>query len=189
MTSFDYELQYLKAGAVELEAYLLSAELYWPIGIRVSRRQKAYPRLTLGILSIARVKASVLAASPAQKDAFEDVADQITAAQNQWRSAWGRKASSEYRSRINLWRNFLDDYRQHPASHFDRYGYEVERRALLQLLADDADEVRGREDLLLDSLDQYLKAIIVPGGFIWDTDLEPGFPQDPYWYLYGLLRE
>lgn len=189
MTSFEYEMRYIKAGAGELEAYLLSAELYWPVGIRVPRGEKAYPRLTLGNLSLARDKASVLAVTPTQKDGFEAVSDQIEAMRNQWRSAWGRKASTEYRSRINLWGNFLEDYRQHPASHFDRYGYEVERRVLLQLLAPDADEVRAAEYLFLESLDRYLKAVFIPGEFIWETALETDFRQDPYWYLYGMLRE
>ncbi len=188
MSSFDYELRYLKAGISELETYLLSKELYWPIGVRASRGEKGYPRMTLGNLLLSLVKANALAKMTLQKDNLADVTLRIDTIRNDWRSAWGKKASAEFRSRINLWRNYLDEYRQHPESHFDRYAYEVGRRVLLQLLKPDADDVQEAETLLLESLDQYLRAVITPGEFIWDAELLSVFPREDYWYLFGNLQ-
>lgn len=188
MFTFEHELRYLQAGASELETYLLSPELYWPIGIRAERGEKAYPRLTLGNLLLSRDIASALAKTPEQLAALREVTDLIDANYRHWRTAWGKKASTEYRSRLNLWQAFLEDYREQPESNRDRYAYEVGRRVILQLLSPIADEIKDAEVELLESLDRYLRSIFLPGDFIWDEAVSTQFPTDPYWYLYGNLR-
>jgi hypothetical protein len=42
---------------------------------------------------------------------------------------------------------------------------------------------------LLNGLDTLLRAVIVPGEFVWDSVLAPSFPQETYWYLYGQVPE
>jgi hypothetical protein len=86
MSSFDYELRYLNAGISELQTYLLSKELYWPIGIRASRGEKGYPRLTLGNLLLSLVKATALAKMTFQKDSIADVTLRMDTIRNDWRS-------------------------------------------------------------------------------------------------------
>jgi hypothetical protein len=36
-------------------------------------------------------------------------------------------------------------------------------------------------------MDRYLAAVLLPGAFIWDAALQPGFPREDFWYLYGAL--
>jgi hypothetical protein len=187
MSSFDHELRYLEAAVEELETYLLSDKLYWTIGLSSSWGESVYPRLTLGNLMLFWKKATILAVSDSQKEALTRVSQQIDALHNKWRAAWGRKSSGEFRSRLDLWNTFLDEYRHDKTSNYDRYAYEVERRVILDLLRPDADDVGNAELELLESLDRYLKAVYRPGDFIWDEDLMAGFPKDNYWYLYGNL--
>ena len=99
-----------------------------------------------------------------------------------------RMANACEKARLKLWSNFLEDYRQNADANQDRYAYEVSRRVQLQLLQPDADERYEAEDQLLVSLDQFLKAVLITDGFIWDQELADGFPKDPYWYLYGYLK-
>jgi len=188
MFTFEHELRYLRAGASELETYLLSPELYWPIGIRSERGEKTYPRLTLGNLLLSKEIATALAKTPEQVAALREVTELLDANYRHWRTAWGKKATAEFRSRLNLWQAFLDDFREQPESNRDRYAYEVGRRVILNLLMPIADEVNDAEIELLGILDRTLRANFLSGDFIWDKAVASQFPIDPYWFLYGNLR-
>ncbi len=104
-----------------------------------------------------------------------------------WRSAWGRKAQSEFRSRLNLWRDFIEDYRHHPDSNYDRFAYETTRRAMLELLGPEAADLPLADSQMLAGLDSILKALLLDGDFVWEDALKPAFPPQTFWYLYGVL--
>jgi hypothetical protein len=97
------------------------------------------------------------------------------------------KANAEFKSRLILWRNFLEDYRKRPESNYDRYAYEVVRRVILHLLKAEADDLHQAEIEMLKGLDKLLRVYFVSGDFIWDPNLTPSFPEETYWYLYGNL--
>jgi hypothetical protein len=92
--------QYLSAGVPELETYLLSKELYYPLGLNL-------PQLTLGgiLLSLARMGT--------QAAKFEA---QVGAIHSKWQSAWDAKSSREVVARSELWINYLAEYREDPKS-------------------------------------------------------------------------
>jgi len=186
--SADYDLEYLKASLPSLENYLLSNEVYWPIGQAAPFGQPDYPRLTLGALLLARKRLQALSLSGNQKDRFAQITTQIDQLRSSWRVAWAQKAKKEYRARLNLWRDFLDEYRQDPEQNDDRYSYEVGRRVMLDLLVREADDIPEVEIDLINSLDRMLSEIFIPGNFIWDRGLLSSFPRDKYWYLYGSLK-
>lgn len=185
MPSVEYDLRYLQAGLLDLEGYLLSNELYWPIGATAPPGDPPYPRLTLGglLLSQARLKAQRL--TPEQESEFTRLEQRMNETRSRWRTAWGQKASKGFHTRLNLWRDFIEDYRHNPGGNRDRYNYEVRRRVMMQLLQPDADEISAQELELLSTLDKYLRSVLVPGDFIWEPELAGGFPKVVYWYLYG----
>lgn len=187
MSSAEYELRYLEAGLAVLESYLLSGDLYWPIGIKAQRGERPYPLLTLGGLLLSERRAHAFPLTMEQRTRLEQVDTQIDALRSNWRVAWGQKAAVEFRSRLNLWRNFIEEYRDNPEAHFDRYAYEVSRRVQLQLLGQDAEKLSDAETNLLNGLDQYLRAKLNPGEFVWESEIQSGFPLDTFWYLYGTL--
>jgi len=189
MTSADYDLNYLEAGLSVIEEYLLSPEVYWPIGIHAPRGEMAYPQLTLGGLLLARQRLQVTARLASHQARLRKVSDELETARLRWPVAWGRKASIDFPARLNLWRDFLDDYRGRPSANVDRYAYEVSRRVQLQLLLPEIDLLPDAYRELLTSLDRLLKASLVAGNFIWDAALSPAFPASTYWYLYGRLKK
>ncbi|MEA3441706.1 MAG: hypothetical protein U9R58_15635 [Chloroflexota bacterium] len=189
MSTFDYEIRYLRAGVEELEDYLLSDELYGPIGLLTFHGERAYPSLTIGNMLLYKRRAEAYSASIADKNELHQVSQQLDRIRQQWRVAWGVKTTKEFRSRLRLWRDFLNDYKVKPDQNYDRYAYEVSRRVILQLLAPDADEIEGAELELLEILDQYLGSVFFQHKFIWDKVLAAVFTRDPYWYLYGRLPE
>ena len=189
MHSADYEFRYLEAGIDVLEDYLFSSEIYWPIGATAPSGATPYPQLTLGGLLLAIKRAQARAVDPEQQARLARIEEQIDAVRTRWRSAWGKKAAREYGSRLNLWRDFLEEYRQGPHANTDRYAYEVRRRVQLQLLSPEADDIPRAQLNLKDGLDKLLRSVFIPGEFIWDNDLTTSFPANPFWYLYGSLRE
>ena len=188
MPSAEYDIRYLQAGMSLLEDYLLSADLYWPVGASPPPGEPPYPRLTLGGMLLARKRAQAYSLTTNQQAEFAQLVQQMDAVRSRWRSAWGQKAAREFRSRLNLWGNFLEDYRENPSANADRYRYEVGRRVQLQLLADEAIDLPQSDLDLLNGLDRVLQAALIPGRFIWDEELASGFPRETYWYLYGNLK-
>ncbi len=189
MPSFEYDLRYLKAGAALLEKYLLASELYWPSGVTPPAGEPPYPRLTLGALLMARQRARILASTPAEQAKLAKVEQSIDETRTRWRSAWAQKAAEELRGRLILWRNFLEEYRERPEGNYDRYAYEVSRRVQIQLLQPEAFDIPESESNLLVGLDKILHAIFETGTFLWDDNIQAGFLQETYWYLYGTLKK
>jgi hypothetical protein len=188
MSSPAYDLGYLRAGIAELENYLLSKELYWVLGARPPAGEPDYPRLTLGGLLLAQARARAWELAGQQSVELVQMEEQIDRLQARWRVAWERKAAHAFHARLILWQNYLEDYRQEPYSNADRYAYEVRRRVMLHLLYPTAGEVPQVEVSLLKGLDKRLRAVWVPGDFVWEVQLQNGFPEAVYWYLYGFVR-
>ncbi len=182
MSTQEKDQTYFQSGVQELSDYLLSKELYWPLS-------SSLPRLTIGGLLLAqkRLEARAVSVSPAAQADFLDLESQLDAVRTKWRAAWERKAAREVRARYDLWENYLADYRAAPERYGVDYPQEVRWRAMLHLLLAEL-PTPPAEGTALTSLDAALRAAFVPGEFVWETDLENGFPRDEYWFLYGTLR-
>jgi len=177
MTSVEKDRAFLEAGIPELQDYLLSDELYWPI----TARGYDLPRLTIGGLLLAQERLDV------QGERIDMLLTQLEAVRSKWQVAWETKAGREFKSRLNLWGNYLTDYRQNPEGYADSYPHEVIYRVILELLRNELPaDLPEREALY--SLDTALRSSLIPGTFIWEPELQPGFPRDVYWFLYGTLR-
>ena len=177
MTSAEKDKAYLEASIPELEAYLLSNELYWP----VTSRGYNLPRLTIGGVLLAKVRLL------ARGERIESLVTRLDAVRSKWRTAWETKAGRGFQSRTGLWSNYLKDYRQSPEGNADAYPHEVSNRVMLQLLLAEL-PASPPEAGTLSQLDIMLRVGFVSGDFIWETDLQPGFPREEYWFLYGNLR-
>jgi hypothetical protein len=193
MSKVEYDLRYLKAGVEELEQYLLSVQLYWPVHVVTPAGGTPYPRLTPGELLLARGKLRAYSLSPGYND---EVASPVRAEidrlegdfktiRSKWRTNWGKKAAQDFSARLALWRNYLGEYRKVPDDQAPFYAYEVRSRVILQLLEPEAVGIPVAELDMRKGLDTLLRAILISGEFIWESALETGFPKADYWYLYG----
>ena len=185
MPSVEYDLNYLRAGLLDLQGYLLSNEMYWPVGATSPSGEPPYPRVTLGNLLLAQSRLEGRRLTGEQKAEYERLKQRLESTRQEWRVAWEQKAQREYSARLNLWRDFLEEYRKKPAANIDRYPYEVSRRVLLQLLEPEAGTIPAEEAEMRSGLDGILKAVFMPGKFVWDEELKTSFAREPYWYLYG----
>ena len=189
MPSLKFDLAYLQAGIEQLENYLQSKELYYPTGEKPPAGEPPFPRLTPGglLLTQARLAARDFK-SPFLKE-FSELNEQLDYLNKKWRVAWEKKVVRDFNARLNLWRNFMEDHRKNPPGNYDRYAYEVRSRVILDLLAKEEAQIPSEKLETLPNLDKILRAVFIPGDFIWEQELSQGFPPQPYWYLYGSLSE
>lgn len=186
MKSIEYDLGYFKAGLEALEQYLLSSEVFWPLGARPPAGKPDYPQLTLDwmLLTQARLEAHRLAGK--QNESIERLITEFNGKRMKWRVAWEKKAAQCFRVRGRMWSDFLQEYRENPQDNADRYSYEVRLRVMLELLHVEYRQ-QNAEIQLLAGLDGYIRSIFIPGEFIWEPEIKAGFPQEKYWFLYGKL--
>lgn len=182
MPSAEQDLAFLNAGTEQLEEYLLSDELYWPL-----TGSSALPRLTIGGLLLAqrRLRARKLTGPDiAQLTALEE---RLAEVRSKRRSAWEAKCRREVRARLDLWKNFLADYRQSPDTLAQEYPRQAQWRVLLTLLLDEL-FTPPPEARILEEFDTMLQAFWLPGAFVWEAELADEFPQTRFWFLYGRLK-
>jgi hypothetical protein len=190
MHPHEYNLNLASFMIEEIEDYILSSELFWPLSKR-SPTGSPLPRLTLGglMLTLNELKAQEKDLSPSHRAAYDKLLLQMERVRVKWTVGLERKAAQELRSRLNLWRAYLYDIEERVDT-AENYPYEVRYRVMFEHLADlsirqpetepHVDEMR--------SLDTRLRSIFVPGTFVWDARLENIYPQTTFWYLYGLPR-
>ncbi|MBU2610137.1 MAG: hypothetical protein KJ606_04220 [Chloroflexi bacterium] len=183
MPSPEQDLAFLRAGIQELTDYLLSGELYWPL----TPGAAGLPRLTIGGLLLAQARLRAGRLSPMAQVEMAALEGKIDAVRTKWRSAWERKAGREVHARLELWRNYLSDYRDSPENHAHAYPHEVQWRVMLRLLSDEF-VFPPKELDALSALDAIVKAHWLPGGFVWEAEMITAFPQQEYWFLYGKLK-
>jgi hypothetical protein len=185
MPSIAFDLGYLNAGIQEIESFLLTKNIFWPISSPSPVGESRYPRMTLGglLLSLFRLKARSL--PPTYDVKFRSLEKELDRWRIKWLTSWEWKASIEFKSRLRQWRNYLDEMDKRPDLNIPFYKSEVRVRVLLELLKKEINSQDDQEINNLSLLDGILRSIFVPGDFIWDNELTPGFNQRVFWYLWG----
>jgi len=185
MQMIENDYAFLRASVPQLENYLLSDVLYYPVTAEGGRQLSGdTTRLTLGnlLLSVRRLEADGL---PVEiRNEAETALSQVNQIRNKWLSNWKRKAGVEIPNRLRLWKNYLEDWRENSPSAAGEYRYNVRLRVILELLFSESDALFVQEQALLRALDTRLKAKGTPGQFIWDPSYQSAFPSDHFWFLY-----
>jgi len=181
MTTLTQEKAFLQAGTLDLEQYLLSNELFWPL-------MGDMQRLSPGSLLLGLKRARALATSPADQAALEQYTAKFNAVRSHWAVAWEEKATREVSMRLRLWMEYVNDYRLDPGRNAGIYTNEVRQRAILALLANDLPKPPADMNAL-PPVDAIIRAQVVTGECIWGAVFDPVFPRDLFWFLYRSLRK
>jgi hypothetical protein len=184
-TSIDYHLRYLQASLSEMEVYLKADSPDWRPSISAPSGMPPYPNLTPGTFLLARAHLKLPNLDVQDQLRLASVDQQISSLLDHWQTAWTRKANKDSSIRVNLWRNYLEDYRDSPHEQAPYYPYEVTQRVILELLIQDGFTASSTE---VATLDKMLEISFIPGAYIWEPDSAPAFPTQYYWFLYGRLK-
>jgi hypothetical protein len=187
MKSLEYDLKYLLAGMEILEEYLISGEVFWPMNISPPKGEPEYPRMTLDGMLLAGARLIKRRASMDKQIQVEQALSELDIIRIKWRVAWEGKAEKCFHIRERMWRNFIQEYQDNPQENADRYPYEVRIRVKLELLKNEISRPSILNESLLGEMDGYLRNILVGEGFIWEVEVQAGFPESEYWFLYGKL--
>lgn len=188
-TYAENEIQYLNHALDELESYLLSEELFWPVtGSDASGN--AFLKLTIGNLLLSLKKLETLAdggyLTSGQQGELDRIEQEVEATRHKWQVAWEQKADREFKFRFRQWGDLLQDIRRDFGNQSAYYRHEVRVRVLLSLLSEFTADIEGSD---LDKLDVPLQKVLKHGDFIWEDELAAGFPEDEFWFLRGELRQ
>lgn len=188
MKSFEYDLRYLQAGLDGIEDYLLSDEVFWPMSAHPPEGAPDYPRLTLDGLLLSEARLLAYPVTHPQEVQRQQINTDLDQVRSKWRVAWEKKAGRCFSARLRMWGDYLEEYRSNVQENADRYAYEVRLRVMLQLLLAEVGEEGQTEAALLSGLDRYLHSLLERDGFIWEPEVQQGFPEATYWYLYGDIQ-
>jgi len=198
MAQFDaQDWLLLEAGASELQDYLLSDELFWPVHAIPHAAETHELRLTNGNLLLSMARLGVVELSPQDRQRYEEFAAACEHTRTCWRANWQMKSQKEFQSRFRTWRNFLSELissivrrssgPDETANWQQQYVSQVRLRVILQLLVEDNPNLEGKEVLFTD-LDGRMQSLMVRGQFLWDEVYRQRFPEQNYWFLYSGLR-
>ncbi len=183
----DIDLAFVEASGPDLEAYLLSREVYWPLS--PPKGGVDLPRLTPGGLLLALQRLSAVERELASDEAarLARARSRIEKERRQWAVGMGSKMATEAHARLNQWRAYLQDLTGSPARNAAIYPSEVRQRAMLQLLmmAREATDIPKTTRREIEVLDASLRHHFAAGPFVWAYQLAPAFPKGEFWFLYG----
>lgn len=187
----DRDLAIVSSMVPELEHYLLSDELYWPIGGPSLPGGGEYPRLTFGglFLALNRLGAVPANLSPEQSASLARCKELLETTRSKWVAVADRKLAREIKSRLDLWSAYLQDCSENRSSCADYYPQQVQYRAMLELLFSELSRLSPASPYLdqLAMADRRLRAYFSKGEFVWDPALQASFPPDKFWFLYGSI--
>jgi hypothetical protein len=168
----------------ELEEYLLSPVLHWPLPkTKNGMNLGDLPRLTPGIVCLAKARLSV------QRE-FDDIQEYIQTIEridqirNKWRVNWGKKAEQEFSERLRLWKAYVFEDLGEGYQRTD-YANQVRTRTILELLKDEVIRENPNEQNLLLRLDEQVRLLCSQGSFVWEDQYKEAFPNKRYWFLYS----
>lgn len=185
MQILENDLAFVRASVPELENYLLSDVLYYPITAERGRQLSGdTTQLTTGnlLLSIARLGAVNLPVD--QRLQLDTLLHEIDRVMDQWRAHWKQKVEQEIPNRLRLWKNYIGEWNNSHQVNAGDYRYNVRLRVILELLMAETDGLLVHEKDQLRRLDMRLKSKGILGEFVWDEAFASAFPPDPFWYLY-----
>lgn len=175
------DLEYLVDILPLLEGYLIQPAVFLPAPF--------HPGWPTSQISIGNVLLSLRRVETAQEPLTVDhrvdsIASTLGMIRTRWRTHWQNKLAAEYAARLRIWEHFLVEFL---AEYGERAGYfqtGVRNRVILELIEMDGVVVPDPLHGMLSLLDVRLKAASQPGGFIWLDEMQAGFPEDRFWFLY-----
>lgn len=188
MQSKHKDWAFAHAAVEDLQAYLLSKELYWQLSAMPGARAAGQVQtLTPGNLLLSLKMLGAKARIYEQQFQVEVLFNHYEAIRRQWRSAWLQKANRELQARLNLWQEYLAESASDGGRLVD-YPFQVRSRTILDLLIEDGAKLTPALSSLIIELDEQLKIQTCEAPFVWDDDAKSGFPSGLFWYLYRMQR-
>jgi hypothetical protein len=91
----------------------------------------------------------------------------------------------EVKARLDALNWFLDDAAADPKRARGEYPFEIRNRQRIEVIMRElGGDLTPELKQQLQRVDGRIRTVAQPTGFIWDSQLEPIYPHDSFWYLY-----
>lgn len=181
------DLVVLEAMVAEMDEYLKSDVLFWPLS------QGDLPRLTLGgyLMRQNRLLGLRDLLSMQEQERLHKAINRYHEALEEKVVRFEKKAHEELEARLRQWQSYIAEVKQGSGVAF--YESAVEPRVMIDALMGQLRvqpyELQDRLPQKLALLDQELRHTWEPGEFIWPKEWEPAYPRAKHWWLYGHPRK
>ncbi len=180
------DLAVLAAENDELQEYIVGNDLYRTVHVRTPEGDQTVQMSGGDVLTrIFRLTGEAERLTPDQQRRFTTV--RIAAEQTIYslRTRFHALLNREVKARLDALNWFLDDAVADPKRARSEYPFEIRNRQRVEVIlrelgSDLLPELRQQ----LARVDGRIRVVAQPTGFIWDSQLEPIYPQSPFWYLY-----
>ncbi len=191
MRSIEHNLSLLERMVEELEPFILSAVIFWPLDQK-GIRGTPLPRLTFGglLLTLDELSALNPQMTPKQVLRYDRLLQKFEGIRERWRVAVENKAIQELKARLNIWRAYLQDLEEKP-DWIENYVREVRVRVMIEhLMAIIGPHPELESEFqMIKNLDHRVLDFVIPGKFIWEDSLQPVYPEEKFPYLYTKPRK
>ena len=187
--SLTRDLDEFERMVERLDDYLLGDAMYLPVGGGFFRGSTT-PQMTLGALLLRRRRLSRLRAKLKRTDGFrlDDALAQHDDLQREWTLHYEQKLQREVPMRLKLMAAFFRECSDNPRECAGAYAVEALRRTIVQEILDAMDDFgydKRETTAGVQRADQALRQLLHAGEFIWSPLLEPVYPRETFWWLYG----
>lgn len=187
--SAAHDLAVLASMAGDFDEFIKSDVVFWQLtddGAMLNR----YPKLTVAGVLFCMHKLQLLPELLAPAQHARCAAQISTVRENisAWRANIERKAVREFAGRLRSWSWFVDEAGLEQKAAVRHYAQEAYGRTYLHLLLELLQNHSTHAALAAQvaSCDMRLRSVWAPARFVWDAQLQPAFPADVFWFLYGV---
>lgn len=182
------DLRILEAMAAEMDDYLRSQTLFWPMV------QSNLPRLTLGgyLMRQHRLTALRQLLDDEERTRLDAAISQFNEALVEKVVRFEERAHQELHARLRQWGEYLREVSQEHLAMGDYFASHVQTRAMIAALLDKLEMPPYELDKrVLDQLGVYdnaLRNYWRADDFCWPAEWQPAYPRSEFWWLYGRPR-
>jgi hypothetical protein len=173
--NLNKDLDYIKNSAAELETFLLSNDVI-----------RHLPDISLSAGGVMLAQKRLQAANLEQEIAASW--QQIDQIRGHWQVAWANKCQQEARMRMRLWGDFILGLAHDGNEPSSAYRHQVRNRVIVQLIEDSHPEKMQEYVESIQRKDKLLVKYSAENDFIWEEEVQNGFPREKYWYLYRVMK-
>jgi len=185
LEKLENDLEIVEAMASEMNEYLNSDVLFWPM------QKGDFPRLTIGGYLIRQHRLNGLREllDNEQRSRLDAVIDLFNQALVEKVVRFEERAHQEIQARMRQWSEYLKEAGTESLSIGNYYASAVEPRAMIAAILDKLEmppyELDKSIPQQLVVYDNALRRHWLPGTFIWPEEWAPAYPKSEYWWLYG----
>ena len=180
------DLAVLEAENDELQDYIVGNDLYRTVHVRTPEGDQTVQMSGGDVLTrIFRLAGEAERLTPDQQRRFATARTAAEQTIYSLRTRFHALLNREVKARLDALNWFLDDASVDPKRARSEYPFEIRNRQRVEvILRELGSDLLPELKQQLQRVDGRIRVVAQPTGFIWDSQLEPIYPHDSFWYLY-----